>query len=188
MSTPQQRLAAVLSLVLGGVAVGVAIDQAGSSQDEVDGAIIEAAYLLRDLGRGVDELPGLVASVTGVGVDVVRPIVDRAVLASVRDPRAIRSEHLSIVVPVGDVAATRSAFGIATCAPLALVDALHTPCLSVDHLGAGTDCDGKVLVEVDATPGQAQRVRDAFGAAVVDVPLCRDAGAEAPDNPNVSGG
>ena len=188
MSTPQQRLAAVLSLVLGGTAIGVAIEQAGSSQDEVDGAIIEAAYLLRDLGHDVDTLPGLVASVTGVGVDVVKPIVDRAVLASVRDPRAIRSEHLSIVVPVGDVATTRSAFGQATCAPLALVDALHTPCLSVDHFGAGVDCDGQVLVEVDATPGQTQRVRDALGVAVVDVPSCRDAGVEPEPNPNISGG
>ncbi len=189
MSTPNQRLRTVLLAVLGGTAIGVAIEQAGSSQYEVDGAIIEAAYLLRDLGHDVDELPSLVASVTGVGVDIVRPIVDRAVLASVRDPRAIRSEHLSIVVPVGDVTATRSAFGLATCAPLALVDALHTPCISVDHLGPGTDCAGKVLVEVDATPGQTQRVRDALGVAVVAVPSCRqDAGVEPAPDPNMSGG
>lgn len=163
----QQRLAMVLSLVLGGVAVGTAIEQAGSTQDDVDGAVIEAAVALRDIGIDVADIPTEVARATGVDVATVQPLVDRATLGEGRDPRALRSRTLIMLVPVDDAPAAAAAFAQAVCEPLELAPDLYTRCLGVDHFGTGRAVCAQgvppqthAVVEITATPGIDERVRE----------------------------
>lgn len=180
-----QRILAVISLVAAGVGVPLAVQQTATTAEvepaevliEVEDAVIDAAYTLKELGRTPAQVIDELSRASGVAPDVVANLARRSTLADGRDPRAVRSESLAFVLPASEAPAVAGALAGAFCAPLTLGDGLegsYMECVeSRKALGGKPLCgkDGDVagyLVQTHATPSQAQRARD------IVVPLAED--------------
>lgn len=178
-----RRVVAALAL---GLAVPAAIYQAAQDEgvsvsvaDEVvRHAIIDASVVLRSMGRGPDAIAQIVAEQTGAPAADVLPVVRLAVGHAGRDPRSIRSESVTLAVPVADAEVAIAAGADVFCEPLLLggePTSIHAECIAANAVPQGTamcDAQGAVVgyvVRSQATPPQAQRARERLAAWVVDV-------------------
>jgi len=178
--TRAQRILAVVSLVAAGVSVPLAVQQVAEANaveaaavlDETQGAVVEAAYALKDLGRSPDQIVSLLTTSSGVGADIVEPVALRGILAGDRDPRAKRSVDITIPILADRVTSATTHHAEAMCEPLTLSPGLaaeHARCVaSWPALGGRPLCSsvGEVgtLVTGYVTPPQAERLATGLAA------------------------
>jgi len=213
-----QRILAVVSLVAAGVSVPLAVQQVAEANaveaaavlDETQGAVVEAAYALKDLGHTPDQIVTLLTTTSGVDGAIVEPVALRGILADDRDPRAKRSVSVTIPILAESVASATTHHAEAMCEPLTLSPGLaaeHARCIaSWAALGGRSMCSSLgtigTLVTEHVTPPQAERLTAGLAAdaeviidqgaarlAALGLWACADGppvAAPDPPNPNMS--
>lgn len=181
----------IIRRVVAGIAIGLTVPIAiyQAAQDEgvtvdvadevVRHAIIDATVVLRSMGRRPDDIAQIVSEQTGAPASDVLPVVRLAVGRVGRDPRSLRTESLTLAVPVADAQAAIVAGAYVFCEPLLLggePTSIHAECMAANavpqgaEMCAGADVVGYVVRSL-ATPPQAARARERLSAWVVgDVP------------------
>jgi len=154
---------AVGGTVAGGLMVasqqeGVTVDVASA---EVRAAVLDAAVVLRTMGRSADDITEIVVEQTGAPPEAVAPIVGLAVGRDGRHPRTLRDATLTVLVPLTELAQAEAGHAAAWCAPLLLggePTSIHAECVGVQALSGQRYClDGaEVGIEVAMTLTEAQ--------------------------------
>jgi hypothetical protein len=185
--TKTQRILAIVALIAGGTLTPLAIQQvaeanaieAAQAQAELEDAVIDAAYALKELGRSPEQVRDELSRVSEVAPAILEDIANRATLAAVRDDRARRTVDTVVIVPSAAGVTATAAYATAMCEPLAIVSGLidsHAACLA-SHTPLGgdqlcADLGTGVVVGAAAartlTPHQHERVTAALtGSAEV---------------------
>lgn len=187
MSTLRQRIVgAVVGVLAGGGAVTAALLAASEqeavaldvAQAETRAAIVEATMLLRQMGRPPETIATELAELSRVPLADLAPIVGTAYGAGDgRDPATLRSESVAVAYSLAEADVVAQTWAAALCEPLTVLPALseaHSACVtSQAQLGGAPACIdggpvGGYVVEMPATPAQAERLRTALaGLATV---------------------